>query len=210
MQPATFKQGLHHQDWQMSGDERPRAERQNTHPALSDAMFGVPVTPSISNEDKFPSFHHIHLPQEQPQHVLESIGAQGAPEYGNGNGNDSDWTPYGESLLRRLSLAAAGQKSEAQNFDPRASHPDLELSGNIISAAFCLPYIIGYTSTGEWVGSTSSSNQSNFADTTSGAYLSSRNVGPLRFFSISFQRKDTVEAYLGRLDWRNSTHFASN
>lgn len=151
MQWETFEQELQRRGWQMSSNERPRAERQNTHPALSDAMIGVPVTPSISNEDKFPSFHHHQLPQELPPHVLESIGAKGGPEYGNGtstNGSSS-----GEELLRRLSITAnaAGSIPDAQNFDPRAAHPDLHLSGNVISAAFCVPYKIGYTTTGEWV-----------------------------------------------------------
>lgn len=155
MQWETFEQDLHRRGWQMSSNERPRAERQNTHPALSDAIIGIPVTPTISNEDnKFPSFHDHHhdLPQELPPHILESIGAKGASEYGNGA--DTNGSATGEELLRRLSFAASGQSSDGQPFDPRAAHPDLHLSGNVISAAFCVPYKIGYTTTGEWVGYT--------------------------------------------------------
>lgn len=130
----------------MASNERPRAERQNTHPALTEAMIGVPVTPSISNEDKVPSFHHTQLPRELPPHILESVGAQGAPEYGNGV--NASGSASGEELLRRLSIAAS---CHTQNFDPRGAHPDLNLSGNVISAAFCLPYKVGYTTSGDWV-----------------------------------------------------------
>lgn len=131
----------------MASNQRPRAERQETHPALTEAMIGVPVTPSISNEDRHPFFHHTRLPKDLPPHILESVGAQSDPEYSNGANGSS----RGEELLRRLSLATSGLEQNSQNFDPRAAHPDLHLSGNVISAAFCLPYKVGYTAAGEWV-----------------------------------------------------------
>lgn len=153
----------------MASNERPRPERQETNPALTEAMFGVPVTPSISNEDKFPSFHHTHLPQEVKPHLLEAVGAQGAPEYGNGI--DTNGSYSGDDVLRRLSLATADHRADFQDFDPRASHPNLDLSGNVISAAFCVPYKVGYTATGEWVGHTCSESRS-IANTTVGTQSS--------------------------------------
>lgn len=125
-------------------------------------MFGVPVTPSISNEDKAPSYHHTHLPSELPPHILEAVGARGAPEYGNGV--DANGPTTGEELLRQLSLT--------QKADPRADHSDLDLSGNVISVAFCLPYKVGYAPDGDWVGCTLLSLSILAANTVTGIQLS--------------------------------------
>lgn len=57
-----------------------------------------------------------------------------------------------KDILRRLSLASQGtQQSEATGVDPREAHPQLGLSGNVISATFCVPYKINYASSGGWV-----------------------------------------------------------
>ena len=57
-----------------------------------------------------------------------------------------------EEVLRRLSLASQSSKYPAiATFDPRTAYPGLELSGNVISATFCVPYKIDYGSAGEWV-----------------------------------------------------------
>ncbi|KJX93404.1 alpha,alpha-trehalose-phosphate synthase subunit Tps2 like protein [Zymoseptoria brevis] len=128
----------------MASNERPPLSRVDSDlPVRNTSNFGVPVTPSISNEDK----RHSFSADNPPTHVLESIGAQGAPEYSNGNGASE--SAHGEALLRRLSLHAKPNLDTAP-WDPRAAHPDLNLSGNVISATFCVPYKIGYTTTGEW------------------------------------------------------------
>jgi trehalose 6-phosphate synthase/phosphatase len=57
----------------------------------------------------------------------------------------------GEELLRRLSIADTGKKKIVGDTDPRAAHPALQLSGNIISATFCVPYNLGYCPGEEWV-----------------------------------------------------------
>jgi trehalose 6-phosphate synthase/phosphatase len=122
----------------MAGNERPGVYRQDTDlPVRNIDNFGVPVTPTISNEDKRSSFSFAN----PPTHVLEAIGAQGP--------NREFESANGEALLRRLSLKPDANSSD---FDPHAAHPSLGLSGNVISAAFCVPYKIGYTTTGEWVG----------------------------------------------------------
>lgn len=58
----------------------------------------------------------------------------------------------GEELLRRLSLTGERQQHpDLADVDPRAAHPNLNLSGTIISAAFAVPYSIGYAGEGnEW------------------------------------------------------------
>ncbi|RMZ82183.1 hypothetical protein DV738_g1910, partial [Chaetothyriales sp. CBS 135597] len=55
----------------------------------------------------------------------------------------------GAELLRRLSLAEPSAV-ESVAFDPLAAYPALGLSGNIISAACCLPYQFGLGPNAEW------------------------------------------------------------
>lgn len=57
-----------------------------------------------------------------------------------------------EELLRRLSLTdQRPELTQTPQKKPRKGHPGLELSGNVISATFCVPYKIDYGSEGEWV-----------------------------------------------------------
>ena len=57
-----------------------------------------------------------------------------------------------EELLRRLSLAVQRPRQQSvTDVDPRLAHPGLSLSGNVISATFCVPYKINYAPDGEWV-----------------------------------------------------------
>jgi len=58
----------------------------------------------------------------------------------------------GEELLSRLNRAGKqGAKKDLVDVDPRAAHPELNLSGQIISATFCVPYSLGYSPNTEWV-----------------------------------------------------------
>jgi trehalose 6-phosphate synthase/phosphatase len=52
-------------------------------------------------------------------------------------------------LLRRMSLIGHS-RSESFDFDPREQYPSLDLSGNVISATFCIPYKVGFAANGEW------------------------------------------------------------
>lgn len=56
----------------------------------------------------------------------------------------------GAELLQRLSLANASHATAAVTHPQ--DHPDLDLSGRIISAAFCVPYKLGFQSGEPWVG----------------------------------------------------------
>lgn len=159
MQWDKFEHRLACQSWQMSGHERPSAVRQETvNPALSEEnrVLQNPVTPTVSNEDRNPFAQSAPqptagvqgLPGKPPPHILEATGA-------NGHADPAAGVQNGEDLLRRLSLTGTTpSRQELQSFDPHATHPNLTLSGNIISAAFCVPYKIGYTTSGEWVGIT--------------------------------------------------------
>ncbi|KAK5168644.1 threalose-6-phosphate phosphatase [Saxophila tyrrhenica] len=56
-----------------------------------------------------------------------------------------------EELLRRLSLTAqASGDLKTSDFNPQVAFPELQLSGNVISATFCVPYKIRYGSNGQW------------------------------------------------------------
>lgn len=56
----------------------------------------------------------------------------------------------GPELLRRLSLVG-GMSPISPDVDPRTAYPGLQLSGRIISAAFCIPYKLGYRPGSDWV-----------------------------------------------------------
>ena len=57
----------------------------------------------------------------------------------------------GAELLQRLSLANASHPHSSVTHPQ--DHPDLDLSGRIISAAFCVPYNLGFRPGKPWVGS---------------------------------------------------------
>ncbi|KAJ5555484.1 hypothetical protein N7535_007922 [Penicillium sp. DV-2018c] len=54
----------------------------------------------------------------------------------------------GMELLRRLSLAS--DSSMSPDTDPRARHSGLNLSGRLISVAFCIPYKLHFQSGSDW------------------------------------------------------------
>ncbi|KAJ5537953.1 hypothetical protein N7513_005900 [Penicillium frequentans] len=58
-------------------------------------------------------------------------------------------TSSGQDLLRRLSLV--GESSPVlPEVDPRTQHPELKLSGRLISAAFCIPYKLQFQAGSDW------------------------------------------------------------
>lgn len=59
-------------------------------------------------------------------------------------------TSSGQELLRRLSLMGDASPMSPE-IDPRAHHPGLNLSGRLISAAFCIPYKLYFKSGSDWV-----------------------------------------------------------
>lgn len=177
MQWEAVEESLAHRSLQMSSGDRPSAARQDTfeNPALSKENTSIPVTPTVSNDNDVsvpPSTGAHGITRNPPQHVLEAIGAVGkGPEdlhSARENGTSTGRRPSspreaasgarnGEELLRRLSLNGPPRPApEVDSVDPRSAHPGLSLSGNVISAAFCVPYKIGYTTSGEWVRRTRS------------------------------------------------------
>jgi trehalose 6-phosphate synthase/phosphatase len=52
-------------------------------------------------------------------------------------------------LLRRMSLIDHARNDSA-SFDPREEYPSLDLTGNVISATFCIPHKVAFAANGEW------------------------------------------------------------
>lgn len=75
---------------------------------------------------------------------LEPSNLSSIPEKPQGH------TSSGQDLLRRLSLV--GESSPIlPDVDPRTQHPELKLSGRLISAAFCIPYKLQFQAGSDWV-----------------------------------------------------------
>ena len=155
-----------------SGEDRPSAQRQSTvNPALHDDNTKVPVTPGIHlTEYHGPNpFENSFGPNGNVDGTTESdnpsSGTNG-PQWNANIVNDPSAGPEGrrpsspreaaegasgEELLRRLSLT--GQRPthpDVVDVDPRAAHPNLSLSGHIISATFCVPYKVEYRPGADW------------------------------------------------------------
>lgn len=149
---------------QMSSNRnQPSAPGQETvHPALTDDNINIPVTPSVSNESHAPLNTGSSMARNPPAHVLESIGANGQPEYVGDAASQhpksglaaANGTSTTDDVLRRLSLTGALSDADYTSIDPSTAHPGLGLSGSIISATFCVPHKISYSTSGEWVSCT--------------------------------------------------------
>ena len=117
------------------------------HPALHPSITNVPVTPGIKLAG---GSSYIQTPGEDDRagaprwnansyfapHKSEEIRPDSPTKFAHGARNSAD-------LLRRLSLVDASRPATAE-IDPRVAHPGLNLSGNIISATFCIPFSVGY------------------------------------------------------------------
>lgn len=57
----------------------------------------------------------------------------------------------GADLLHRLSLPVGGKSPMMTVVDPRTAHPGLQLTGRLISAAFCIPYKVAFQPGSGWV-----------------------------------------------------------
>jgi len=138
----------------------------SVNPALREENTSVPVTPGIYNAE-----HNDQNPYEKafntaPPDSNNSSGTAGPQWNANGKALDqepngrrptspteaADGVRSGEELLRRLSLTGQRpQHPDLADVDPRAAHPNLHLSGHVISATFCVPYKINYAPGADWV-----------------------------------------------------------
>lgn len=114
--------------YEKASNATPSLDVDKQHQAASDA-------PSYFN--KIPGSKDSPNPGKSPSTPAEAAGG----------------ATSGVELLRRLSLVG-GMSPISPEVDPRTAHPGLHLSGRIISAAFCIPYKLGYRSGSDWVLST--------------------------------------------------------
>jgi len=134
-----------------------------SHPALHPSVTNVPVTPGV----------HLsgYSAYDEPQHNQQNTDLPFDPETvtpGPSWSANSYFSPKDKGGAPSSTEAAAGASSSEEleqkldrtqdgtlkhdlaDIDPRAAHPDLNLSGRVISATFAVPYNIGYTPGKEW------------------------------------------------------------
>jgi trehalose 6-phosphate synthase/phosphatase len=137
-------------------------ENADINPALHPERAAVPVTPGTCHADSSPRTDEIH--SDQPGNTTESTNPPNkGPTWNTSRETEAPESPSeaakgartSEELLRCLSLGPeASQKSELADIGPRVAHPNLHLSGHIISVAFCMPYEVGFAPNVEWVSET--------------------------------------------------------
>ncbi|KAK8206578.1 threalose-6-phosphate phosphatase [Zalaria obscura] len=152
----------------MSDPSRPKYERQDTiNPALHEDNTSIPVTPGVHIGGQSAYFEpRVEESSDQATEFKPSSNLSGPKWNANTYAGSSDAASKrrpsspseaahgarGEELLRRLSLTGqlGDQQPDLAEVDPRGAHPSLNLSGSIISAAFCVPYNIAYAPGTEW------------------------------------------------------------
>ncbi|KAB5513612.1 glycosyltransferase family 20 protein [Coniochaeta sp. 2T2.1] len=120
-------------------------------PHVQPYITQVPVTPGIN----FDTYHHPHDGDDE-----EAPGTPKpdyfAPRQSISGPDLTDLSPSEvaatakttENLLSRMSLAAMGRRQSLSQI--RATHPDLALSGNVISATFNIPHSLAYNKGADW------------------------------------------------------------
>lgn len=107
-------------------------------------MQAANVTPSLDTDKKYPvdsdaPSYFNSIPGTQP---FADVNSPATPADAAKNANSPT------ELLRRLSLSRTPLMPD---FDPREQYPGLNLTGRIISAAFCIPYKVYYRPGSDWV-----------------------------------------------------------
>jgi trehalose 6-phosphate synthase/phosphatase len=141
-------------------------------PHLRASVTNVPVTPGITREAYESETSSRSGGAEGPQlaeaggyfsrrEVDHAIAASPAPDTTNQTDQSfqskvDSGAQQGKDFLRRLSVAALGSGPIDSLSDIRAAHPDLALTGNIISATFNIPHSLKYRKGADWVCTISS------------------------------------------------------
>jgi trehalose 6-phosphate synthase/phosphatase len=131
--------------------------RGSEHPALHPSITNVPVTPGFGlNEEKEPAREQgNNLPFDPetatPGPVWGDKGSYFPQQNGKNPTEQAAGARTGEELPKRLSISSdTPKKHDLADVDPRAAHPNLNLSGKLISATFAVPYNLGYSKGNEW------------------------------------------------------------
>lgn len=131
----------------------PIGERADTllPPSLQPSITQVPVTPGI-NFDTYRSrdTDGQATGRTSPSYFSREAAATSQPDITDLSPSEVAATATTtENLLSRMSLAAMGRRQSLS--DIRAAHPDLHLSGNVISATFNIPHTLAYNKGADWV-----------------------------------------------------------
>jgi len=149
------------------GDDHERAESA-LPPHMRESVTKVPVTPDITRDtyesdanDRTsvpePPNGHYFSRRELDHAIAPSPDADNTAQEGQTFQEKIDTgAREGHEFLRRLSEVVVGNTSSTSEsgalmHDIRVKHPDLALTGNIISATFNIPHSLRYRKGADWV-----------------------------------------------------------
>lgn len=100
------------------------------------------------------SYENLHTPQWNANFYFAPQSVDKATDLESADSNNplaavAKGAKSPAELLRRMSLVSHS-RNQSFDFDPRQEYPNLNLSGNVISATFCIPYKIGFTANSMW------------------------------------------------------------
>ncbi len=127
------------------------SEEQN--PALHSSISNNAITPGVSASgasayDNRETPHWNANSYFAPK-VTDTVIAEEPAEIDDPVATAAKGAKTPAELLRRMSLLGHS-RSQSFGFEPREQYPSLELSGNVISATFCIPHKVGFAANGEW------------------------------------------------------------
>ncbi|CAI6334939.1 unnamed protein product [Periconia digitata] len=144
--------------------DSPEPVDSSDHPALQPAVTHVPVTPGAhlggysayvdpssenSQNTKLPFDHNQATPG--PSWSANSYFSSKDEGHADSSTEATAGAKTGEELLRRLSLVGEPtSEDKTAKVEPQNAHPNLNLSGRIISATFAVPYKLGYSKGNDW------------------------------------------------------------
>jgi trehalose 6-phosphate synthase/phosphatase len=144
-----------------SQDSPKPVDDNDTHPALHPSITNVPVTPGVhlgghSVYFESESDYNTELPFDPetvtpgPQWNANSYFPQEEKRAGSPTEAAAGATSKDE-LSRKMSVIPDPSfKQDLADVDPRAAHPELNLSGRVISATFAVPYSANYSKGKAW------------------------------------------------------------
>jgi trehalose 6-phosphate synthase/phosphatase len=129
-------------------------------PQLRESITRVPVTPGIglgayssgSSYDNEGGSSPSYFKAKPGGDVVASpdlIDTGARPGSASSPSQAAAGAKTGHEILRRMGLAMGARRDSLSEI--RASHPDLALSGNIISATFNIPHSLKYRKGSDWV-----------------------------------------------------------
>lgn len=95
------------------------------------------------------------------------------------------------------------RKASLTDIDPRAAFPSLDLTGSVISAAFCVPYSLEYRKGSDWVSCQSITRCSTGKLTIPGSEATAWHFCPIRVIRIPLFERNTLEPHVSWMDGRD-------